>query len=196
MTSNIIVNSLAYHDRNTDKYKYMFDDVKYISFEKNEKKKGDMVRNNIYFYDKDRKKIHTSRYEVIGIYENLTKSWVWGWANPKFDKNTTYISRQILNYGLDIEDNSFLKAELITSRFRISNSVQLDIHSAIASYISKNPIVYRYIYRPDNPVQLDSSGEHSIAEITSEFDDDKGEYTSYYLFILDEKKTEVESNKK
>lgn len=186
MSSNIIVNSLSYYDKNTDKYKYIFEDVKYISFQKQDKKKGDMIRNQIYFYDKHKNKIHTSRYEVIGIYENQTKSWIWGWANPKFEKNTTYISRQILNYGLDIEDNSFLKAELITSRFRISNPVQLDIHSAIASYISKNPIVYRYIFNPNKPIQLDAKGENSIAEITSEYESD--EYTGYYLFILDDKK--------
>ena len=57
--------------------------------------------------------------------------------------NTNYISRKILNYGLDLDTNqNFLKTELVTSRFTVSNLLQLDIHVAIASYLTKIPNIY------------------------------------------------------
>ena len=66
-------------------------------------------------------------------------------------KNTNYVSRKILEYGLDIDykDISFLKTELITSKFRITDNIQLELHLALASYLSKNPVIFKYAYNPD-----------------------------------------------
>jgi hypothetical protein len=62
-------------------------------------------------------------------------------------KNSTYLSRKLLNYGLDIDNEELiqLKSELITSRFKIKNTLQLDIHLALAGYLCKNPIIYKHI---------------------------------------------------
>jgi hypothetical protein len=63
---------------------------------------------------------------------------------PYLSKNSTYTSRKILNYGLDLGPNQeYLKSELITSRFRITNPIQLDIHTAISSYLSQIPTIFQ-----------------------------------------------------
>jgi hypothetical protein len=184
MDNNIVVNSISYYDKNLEKYGYLFKNTKYVNFPPDDKNiKGDITRRKISFYNKNKKEIFSSRYEIIGVYENITHTWTWGWAIPKFKKNVTYMSRKILNYGLDIdsdETNSmFLKTELITGRFRISDHVQLDIHASIASYISKYPVVYKFVFdrsKSDSMKNYVEVGDNNVL---------KGDYSIYYLFILD-----------
>jgi hypothetical protein len=181
---NIVTNSLEYYDKNREKYDKITSAVKYYKLKKNT---SDLDHNRIFFYDKDKKKIFETRYEIIGLYDNATQTWVWAWSVPSFEKNSTFISKKILNYGLDIPskpENRFLKSELITSRFRISDKVQLDIHVSVASYISKNPMVFRM---KRDPSQYDQDVEQDLFEIKKELKDDN-EYVMFYLFLLDHEK--------
>lgn len=184
MDNNIVVNSLSYYDMNTEKYEDMFKNVKYVNFPPGDKdSKGDIMRRHIAMFDKDKKEVFKSRYEIIGIYENNSHTWSWAWSIPKLKKNITYISRQILNYGLDLEvdksNSLFLKSELITGRFRISNPVQLDLHVAIASYISKKPVVYKFVFQRE---KVDSTSQMVEVDNNEIYE---GNYSIYYLFILD-----------
>ncbi|AYV78752.1 MAG: hypothetical protein Edafosvirus30_3 [Edafosvirus sp.] len=174
-TTMLVADALEYYDKNIDQYGNMFKDIKYISFEI---KSSDIQHNIIHMYDKDKNEIFRSNYEVIGLFNNMSKTWTWAWSNPVFSKNTTYISKKILNYGIDLDpDVKFLKTELITSRFRISSMIQLDIHVAIASYLSKKPVIFKYITYPDI-----RAGSDGLVELLSL---DTDTYTVYYLFILD-----------
>lgn len=138
----LIRNSFDYYDKNQEKIKNKFDKVNYISFEINNK---DLEHDVIIFYDSELKELFRSRIEKIGIYDKITQVWTWAWAIAYMKKNETNIVRKILTYGIELDPSSqFLKTELITSRFRISNKTQLDMHCAIASYLSKKPIVYKY----------------------------------------------------
>lgn len=179
--SNMVINALEYYDINSEKIDKMMEHIKYVNFQPlDEKVKGDIIKRQVSFFDKDKQEIYNFSYEVIGIYENQTKTWSWAWAIPKLKKNLTYISRKILNYGLDIEpentNNTFLRAELITGRFRISNIIQLDLHVAIASYIAKKPFIFKCIY---NRNQDNLYSEYIPIE------EPKDNYSIYYLFILD-----------
>jgi len=179
--NNIVVNALAYYDKNTEKFEPMFKDAVYVLFPKDDSK-GDIARRKILFMDKNKQELFKSNYEIIGIYENTTKTWTWAWSIPKLKKNVTYISRKILDYGLNIDidesnvTNAFLKAELITGRFRISNQIQLDLHMGIASYLSHNPIVYKFVFYPEESTE-------TFVKIRDE--DPSKAYSAYYLFILD-----------
>ena len=94
----------------------------------------------------------------------------------------SYISRKILNYGLDLTpDEQFLKSELITSRFRISSKIQLDIHVALASYLTKMPLIYKHITIPNTKT---STEDDNIIEIVTDVNDETF-HTQYYLFLLD-----------
>lgn len=178
-----VVNALEYYDKNSEKNEKLFKEAKYINFPSDDKdSKSDIVRTKMILYDENKKEIFRSKFEIIGIYENLTKTWSWAWSIPKLPKNKSYISRKILNYGLDLEsdniNNTFLRTELITGRFRISNHIQLDLHVSLASYISKMPNVYRYIYKESN-----TEGEY-IKISDTDNDNDDSDYSIYYLFLL------------
>lgn len=175
---NLISDSLEYYDSNTEKYSDFFKKVKYVKFIDAIK---DMDHNVIYMYDNNENELLRSRYEIIGVYNNKSKTWTWAWSIPRFRKNTTHIARKIINYGMDLDPEfRFLKTELITSRFRITSSIQLDIHAAIASYLSRQYIVYKYVSYI-NPV-VDINGLVDIKNIPRE--DPEG-YSIYYMFLLD-----------
>ena len=175
---NIVVNSLENYDKNMEKYDKLMSKIKYYKLILNE---SDLEHSKIVFYNKNNNKLFESRYEIIGLYNNMSSTWVWAWSVPFFYKNSTYISKNILNYGLDIPpspDNKFLKSELITSRFRISDKVQLDLHVAIASYVSKKPLIYKLIYKPES---FEQEGQFEVYDESTENDD----YVIMYLFLLD-----------
>jgi hypothetical protein len=82
---------------------------------------------------------------VLGIFDNETKIWVWGWAIPKLKTFQNEIIRKLLIYGLDIdlmEKNDaifyYVKTNLINSRFKVKNNIQLDILLSMSKKILKN----------------------------------------------------------
>lgn len=178
---DIVTKALEYYDKNNEKYNNILSKIKFIKFEG--KVDSDMERTVIILYDKNKNEIFRSRIEYIGTFFTFSKTWAWSWAVPEYHKNVTYISRKIFNYGLDLDpsiDNIFLRAELLTSRFRISNPVQLDIHVAISSYLSKIPFIYElYLY----PEQEDIHG-YIKALSRKDIAPDK-DYQILYLFLLD-----------
>lgn len=184
---NLISDSLEYYDSNTEKYNHFFKKVKYVKFIDAIK---DMDHNIILLYDHDKNELLKSRYEIIGVYNAKSKTWTWAWSIPRFRKNTTHIARKIINYGMDLDPEfRFLKTELITSRFRITNPIQLDIHVAIASYLSRQYVVFKY-KSYIKPI-VDANGLVDITYIPKENPD---EYSMYYMFLLDHDLIMVNNN--
>jgi hypothetical protein len=84
-------------------------------------------------------------------------------------------------YGTDIDidknpTNILLKNELVTSRFRIEDNVQIDIHCAIASYLAKKPFIFVWKDLP-----LKDKDDDSALEIHNDTDTD----VTYYTFFID-----------
>lgn len=187
---NIVTQALDYYDKNRESYSKFFSKVKFIEIKKTSK--SDIDRNEIFFYDNKKNIIGKSKYELLGTYYSEPKTWVWSWAKAINHKNETYISRKILNYGLDINidpkkpnisEKIFLKTELVTSRFRIHDPVQLDVHIALSSYISKIPIILPYVYTFID----ESSSKDPIKKYYFNFDEIfrlKNYYINFF-FILD-----------
>lgn len=138
---SLIPMALEYYDLNTEKYRSL---KKKIKSHRIITSKSNLKRNTIVLYDGEGKELLTSEFEVCGIYNDAYKLWAWAWSRPNFSKNMTTISRKILNYGFDLTstESTVLKTELITSRFKISSPVQIDIHLALASFLSKNPLIF------------------------------------------------------
>jgi hypothetical protein len=170
----LVTNSLKYYDTNNDKYNKLYSKFKYYMIIKAE---SDTEHHTFVFYDENRKEILRTRYEIIGTFQTTSNVWVWAWALPSLNKNLTNVSRKILNYGFDIlpGENSFLRSELITSRFKIHGKLQLDIHVSIASYISKKNIIYHF-----------STGDHIGSDIYSINIHPGENELSYYIYLLDE----------
>jgi hypothetical protein len=188
-TKNIILNSLEYYDKNSETYNKLLSKAKYY---KQKKRYGDMQHHTIFFYDKNKKEIFKSNYELIGLYNHFSKLWSWAWSIPWLRKNEAYLSRKILNYGLDTvpeEGSMYMRTELITSRFRISNPIQLDLHVSMASYLSKMPLVYGLYWHPKRS-KPDKDGFFEIFQ-HDEYGEDSG-YQIFYMYLLGYKDLELE----
>ena len=140
---NLIKNAYKYYDEKTELYENI-KDATYVEniFD------SDLKESKIKFYI-NKKLILEANYETLGTYYSEDNLFIWAWANINNKKNMTYISKDILKYGLDIilDDssdntdefnlNSFLKTLLINSRININNQVELDIITYISFYLSK-----------------------------------------------------------
>lgn len=179
----LVTNALEYYDKNKDKNLEKFKGLKYINF-LGDNDKGDLSRKKLLLYDENKVHKKTYKYEFIGVFYKQTETWSWGWAIPHVPKKLTFILRKILNYGFDLEpenlNNQFLRTELITGRFRISNPIQLDLHTAIASYISKIPNTFAYIY--DKKRQDYNAEFIELINLENASDD----YIIYYLFLFED----------
>lgn len=169
---NIVKNALEYYDSFLRTSKKKFKNVEYIRIIQ---QKGDMERNIIKMFDKDDNEIITSKFEYIGVFVDKHKSWVWAWAFPTLRKNETYIAKKILNYGLNLsENNNLLKSELITSRFVITSPIQLELHVALATYLSKTKSVFEFskkeVIGKDYYVEQHNHNQNQVR---------------YFLFLLD-----------
>ena len=137
--SQIVRSALEYYDENTIKF---YDQIHSFKYYKINKQIGEIT-----FFDQDKKLIKNTSYEIIGKYIHKQNIWTWGWSIPVLQKNLNKISKKILLYALELEsiDNA-LKTEFITSRYQISNPIQMEIHVALASFLSKQPCVFRLDY--------------------------------------------------
>lgn len=137
--NEIIVNALEYYDVNRYKRIQLTNNIKYYSIKYNDKPP------TIQFYDNNQTMIYKSTFGSIGIYDNLSNIWIWAWSVPNFDESDIKISKKLLLYGLSIPRNVRnlfeLKSELITSRFKITNDIQLETHISLAAYLSKKEFI-------------------------------------------------------
>lgn len=185
---SLVTTALKYYDENSEKYEGVLKNAKYVKFIIAE---NDMSHNVIQFFDKNKNEMFKSRYEIIGQYNTDVNTWTWGWALPNYKKQNTNIVRKLWNYGAMLDPSvKYLKTELITSRFRVADFVQLDIHVGIASYMSKNPLVHKYGvakfvtsadggYEISNEKPIDSEGYIFLNENINEC------ILVYYMFLLD-----------
>lgn len=175
----LITNSLNFYDTNKLKYDKIFDKVIYYSLLISN---ADISHNIIIFYDKDKTELFRSRYELVGEFIPKLNIWTWGWAIPTELKNKTFISKKLFDYAFDItaEENLLeLKLELMTPRI-ITNQIQLDIHLAIASYISKTAVIHKIIEQEGilDPTQI-------IKVLKTPLNQPSEYFTYLYLFDVD-----------
>jgi hypothetical protein len=175
----VMQDSLEYYDKNFDIYHNKFKDVKYIKLIPND---SNIIHEQIELYDKDKNLLFKYYYEFIGQYESSMQLWCWAWAIAYIPKKFTIIIRKILLYGVELEYNDYelLKLELITSRFRIMYKIQLDIHLAIASYLAKKPIIFKYLDILNNPFK-----ENTFYDITQPINLDTDKFIENYLFLIE-----------
>ncbi len=184
---NLILNSLKYYDVNNEKYLNFFNKVAYYRILEGV---NDLDHHQIIFYDKNKAEFYRTKYEILGCYHKDIKLWIWGWILGS-KKSEIIISRKLLNYGLDLEKEfNFLKMELITSKFRLISDFQLDIHISIASYISKNPLIFKLVTSTDIH---DKYTEYLVNDPTTEIhkyvsQDISSKEEIFYLYLLDEYK--------
>lgn len=152
-SNNIVPISLIKYDEMTLKYNkdFLKSNVDFI-------KNNDPLKRNKIIIKKNSKQVIKGEYEVLGYFDRTHKIWIWGWAIPHLEKCENQLIRNLLNYGLDIDnkihptDNSdeikfYLKTQLITSRFRINNFEQIEIFLALSMYLTKQSIIYPHRFQ-------------------------------------------------
>jgi len=177
----IITDALDYYDKFQEKYRDDYLHINYISLELTDK---DLEHNIIIFYDSELKELFRSRFERIGMLDLKSQIWTWAWARPDLKKNETTIIRKILFYGTELDPiTNYLKTELITSRFKVTNKIQLDIYCAISAYLSKRPKIFKYkIY--GNPKIINNKFVDILNPDITTNTDNMYEVISY-IFLLD-----------
>lgn len=175
--SQIVRSALEYYDENTIKF---YDNIHSFKYYNINKQLGEIT-----FYDKEKQKIKKTSYEIIGKYIHKQNIWTWGWSIPVLQKNLNKISKKILLYALELDsiDNA-LKTEFITSRYQISNPIQMDIHVALASFLSKQPCIFRLDYT--NKMKREIINTHSDTYIKIDRHPKKEEMIqTFYLSLKD-----------
>src|SRR5438876_1215673 len=75
-SETLVPDALAYYDKIRDKYSKLYKKVKEWKIHVSP---FDLERNKISFIDSNGKEFLNSEYEVIGIFSNVYKLWVWAW---------------------------------------------------------------------------------------------------------------------
>lgn len=182
---DFVTQALEYYDQNREDHDRLFDDIAHFKFVV---RTEDLKRNQILMYDRHKKLKYRIEYELIGVYTNCSHTWTWAWAKNDLKKLSISTSIKVLNYAFDLDTSTIeqrlLKSELITSRFRVTNPIQLDIHVAIGAYLSKQAYIFPMVYNEaDKRRKLEHYPRLSV--------DEAGEnYEVYYLILyFDDHKT-------
>jgi hypothetical protein len=149
-SKNLIKKAYKYYDEQFLKYENIYNKISSFKLLDAD---SDMKKPKVKFYDNNNKLLFESNWEFMGNYYQNHNLWIWSWGIPNTKKNETYISKELLRYGCDInlENNNtndkFLKMILTNSRFIIKNQISLDLLTHICLYLSKKEFV---IYTPDD----------------------------------------------
>jgi hypothetical protein len=148
---DFIKERLDYFDYSNNKFKHL---IKILP----ENVTQDKDKQTITFKDKDIE-IYKGNYTLLGIFDLNTKIWIWSWVTPYFTSKETIQSRDILNYGLNLEPESnslihfYLKNHFISSRLYFETDIALNIHLALSLYITKNKFIYSIHKKDLNLIQ-------------------------------------------
>lgn len=178
---DIIQTSLEYYDSNQPKIIKIIEKIHYIKFKNNQN-----ITDEIIFYDKNKKEIFKSSYEILAAYVPNQQIWKWAWSLPTLPKKNNFISRKILEYALNLdhEKDYLLKSTLINSKIKIINDLQLDIYTALSANLSRKPFIFKLYYAPIPTTNEDKDDQfYPYKEIND--DPDNSKYMVFYLFILD-----------
>lgn len=181
--SNIIDNfdiktSLEYYDTFQPKITEILKKIYYIKTINNKN-----ITDEIIFYDKNKKEIFKSSFELLAAYVPNQQVWKWAWSLPSLEKKSNIISRKILDYAFNLDHNKdfLLKSTLINSKIKIVNDLQLDIHIALSANLTRKPFIFKFFYAPlTSEEDIDFYPYKKINESP-----DNINYIAFYLFILD-----------
>lgn len=102
----------------------------------------------------------SNEYKIIGVYDKNTYEWTWGWALNI--NNISLLLTDMLNHGLVYIDKDYISYRLllITGKFKVYDSILIDIIMAInVTYFktviipledkNRNSVMYIYIINDD-----------------------------------------------
>lgn len=153
--SYIITKSLENYDKQNKKYKDIINAYNNKEYHIDEDDTLDIIT---FTNTKNSKIVYKFKWEYLGLFDNQTKMWFWGWSIVQAAQKHKQFSRDLLNYGLDITldnldsnkyntDNLFIRTLLINTKIKFTYEYQLNIFLAICCFISKTNISCLYPYQ-------------------------------------------------
>lgn len=176
----IIKNSLINFDDNKMLYKDTYDLIYNSAYKKFFHEESDLEYSYIKFYDGNDKEILHKNYEVLGYYNVKSGTWLWGWALATHKKYIR-LMKKLLNYAFEI-DNEILRIEMLTSKIKINDPIQLDIYIAMASYLCKVPIIYEERFNYDTYISAMYHHNYELKQQITKHDFDIDLRKFYFLF--------------
>jgi hypothetical protein len=140
--ASIVPNALEYYDGVNNNYRSIFRKIASYRYQVSTDPK---IPNVMSFYDRENKILGSSTYQVLGVYSAQHRLWAWAWSIPNYPAKAINLSRKLLTYGLDNEDAN-IRSELVTSRFSVTHPMNLDIHLAVAAYLTHSVLYAAYVY--------------------------------------------------
>lgn len=140
--ASIVPNALEYYDGVNNNYRSIF---RKIASYRHQVSTDPKIPNVMSFYDRENKILGSSAYQVLGVYSAQHRLWAWAWSIPNYPAKAINLSRKLLTYGLDNEDAN-IRSELVTSRFSVTHPMNLDIHLAVAAYLTRSVLYAAYVY--------------------------------------------------
>jgi len=141
-----IIKSLEYFDTKNQKY----DD-----YTKSQDSQVDEINKEIKIKSK------VFNFQTLGTFDVNSKVWLWSWVTPYLSLEETKLSREILNYGLKLEPDSnaqehyFIKGQIINSRMRFQDEIQLEIFLASICAIIKDK--YDFLFKRIKVIDKDTT---------------------------------------
>ena len=141
--NELIKKSFLYYDNNNLKFNNLINN-------NNIELKDDKLE---ILFKNDNKKF---KFEILGIFDNQTNVWLWGWMFPNVNNKKIILVKKLLEYGLSLDINEtnldnddgsamfYIRTQLINSRFLLDDSLQLEIHLALSNYLLKDNIKFIY----------------------------------------------------
>ena len=140
INKSVITDAILNYDKLNETNKFILKGVTYYQIIFND---NNAIPDKLFFYNDDKKKIGEAKYENIGKFNQFTYVWEWAWADPTRKKKHITIIKKLWLYGSAIEAENLLhlKFELMNSKFIMTDLIQIDIHLALVSSISKIPFI-------------------------------------------------------
>ena len=152
---NIVSLALQFYDKQKHKHAVYYNEEHRVSFVSSTSD----IQLPMFNIKRGDKTVLSGQYNIIGFYFKEERKWVWGWGVNYTKKNDTYMSRNILLYGLDMQlnfkdmdDNAtynrfvldlMVKTDLTSKEIAIEHPAQLEQYLALGLYLTKSDMVYK-----------------------------------------------------
>lgn len=152
---NIVSLALQYYDKQKNKHAAYYSDQHRVSFSSSDSD----IQLPVFEIKKGDSTVLRGQYNIIGFYFKEERKWVWGWGANYTKKSDTYLSRNILLYGLDMQLNFsdmdenatfnrfvldlMVKNDLTSKELAVDHPVQLEQCLALGLYLTKSDMVYK-----------------------------------------------------
>jgi hypothetical protein len=135
----LVDKALLNYDKQNKKNKNILLSKKYLN---------DIKKNELFFSELNK----TFTYNILGIFDNIKKIWIWGWLSPNYYTNEIQYTKKLLDYGIKIspdetdikQEKLYLKSQFTNSRFLLNDIIQLELHLALSSYLLKDNFDFIY----------------------------------------------------